>query len=403
MVQEKKGMLKRWNMVLIILTYSLVIFGTFLTRSGVLSSVHAFAESAIGPAFFIFIGVTFVASLALLISRWDSLKSENKLGSMFSREALFLLNNLLFISILVVCFWGVIFPLISELATGQKVTVGPLFYERATAPLWLGLLILMGVAPLSAYGRSSWKMLGASMWKPMIASLIVPIILYFQGMQIIGALVGYWIASFVLFVTVYEFWRGAMARRRRHGENLPTALAHLAGRNRRRYGGYIIHLGVVLMAFGIIGIEIFQSETQATLAQGEQLTLGRYVMTYDSLSQFDTQDGRNVARAVVTVYEDGEFVGKLYPRRDFYYASQQPMTIPGVRSTLEDDFYVLLVGWEPIAQAGATFKVYHNPLVNFVWLGGIVFIIGTLVAAWPDQERDSLRIRTSAKSSAAQA
>ena len=403
MVQEKKGMLKRWNMVLIILTYSLVIFGTFLTRSGVLSSVHAFAQSAIGPAFFIFIGVTFVGSLALLISRWDSLKSENQLGSMFSREALFLLNNLLFISILVVCFWGVIFPLISELATGQKVTVGPLFYERATAPLWLGLLILMGVAPLSAYGRSSWKMLGASMWKPMIASLIVPIFLYFQGMQIIGALFGYWIASFVLFVTVYEFWRGAMARRRRHGENLPTALAHLAGRNRRRYGGYIIHLGVVLMAFGIIGIEIFQSETQATLAQGEQLTLDRYVMTYDSLSQFDTPDGRNVARAVVAVYEDGEFVGKLYPRRDFYYASQQPMTIPGVRSTLEDDFYVLLVGWEPIAQAGATFKVYHNPLVNFVWLGGIVFIIGTLVAAWPDRDRDSLRIRTSAKSSYAQA
>jgi cytochrome c-type biogenesis protein CcmF len=322
---------------------------------------------------------------------------------MISREALFLLNNLLFISILVVCFWGVIFPLISELATGQKVTVGPLFYERATAPLWLGLLILMGVAPLSAYGRSSWKMLGSSMWKPMIASLIVPIFLYFRGMQIIGALFGYWIASFVLFVTVYEFWRGAMARRRRHGENLPTALAHLAGRNRRRYGGYIIHLGVVLMAFGIIGIEIFQSETQATLAQGEQLTLGRYVMTYDSLSQFDTPDGRNVARAVVAVYEDGEFVGKLYPRRDFYYASQQPMTIPGVRSTLEDDFYVLLVGWEPIAQAGATFKVYHNPLVNFVWLGGIVFIIGTLVAAWPDRERDSLRIRTSAKSSYAQA
>ena len=403
MVQEKKGMLKRWNMILIILTYSLVIFGTFLTRSGVLSSVHAFAQSAIGPAFFIFIGVTFVGSLALLISRWDSLKSENQLGSMFSREALFLLNNLLFISILVVCFWGVIFPLISELATGQKVTVGPLFYERATAPLWLGLLILMGVAPLSAYGRSSWKMLGASMWKPMIASLIVPIFLYFQGMEIIGALFGYWIASFVLFVTIYEFWRGAMARRRRHGENLPTALAHLAGRNRRRYGGYIIHLGVVLMAFGIIGIEIFQSETQATLAQGEQLTLDRYVMTYDSLSQFDTPDGRNVARAVVTVYEDGEFVGKLYPRRDFYYAAQQPMTIPGVRSTLEDDFYVLLVGWEPIAQAGATFKVYHNPLVNFVWLGGIVFIIGTLVAAWPDQERDSLRSRTSVRSSYAQA
>ena len=403
MVQEKKGMLKRWNMILIILTYSLVIFGTFLTRSGVLSSVHAFAQSAIGPAFFVFIGVTFVASLALFISRWDSLKSENRLGSMFSREALFLLNNLLFISILVVCFWGVIFPLLSELVTGQKVTVGPQFYERATAPLWLGLLLLMGVAPLSAYGRSTWKTLGASMWKPALASISLPILLYFWGLENIGALFGYWIASFVLFVTVYEFWRGTRARHQSKGESFPVALMHLAARNRRRYGGYIIHLGVVLMAFGIIGIEIFQTETQATLAQGEQLTLDRYVMTYDSLSQFDTPDGRNVARAVVSVYEDGQFVGELYPRRDFYYTTQQPMTIPGVRSTLEDDFYILLVGWEPIAQAGATFKVYHNPLVNFVWLGGLVFILGTLVAAWPDREGESLRTHTRSQPTYAQA
>ncbi len=158
----------------------------------------------------------------------------------------------------------------------------------------------------------------------------------------------------------------------------------------------MIHLGVVLMAFGIIGIEIFQSETQATLARGEQLTLGRYVMTYDALSQFDTPDGRNVARAVVSVYRDGKLVDELYPRKDFYYASQQPMTIPGVRSTMEDDFYVLLVGWEAIAQEGATFKVYHNPLVNFMWMGGLVFILGTMIAAWPDPDPQPVRRRVSA-------
>jgi cytochrome c-type biogenesis protein CcmF len=403
MVQEKKGMLKHWNMVLIILTYALVIFGTFLTRSGVLSSVHAFAQSAIGPLFFVFIGVTSVASLSLLINRWDILKSNNELGSMFSREALFLLNNLLFMGILVICFWGVIFPLVSELVTGQKVTVGPPFYERATGPLWLGLLLLMGVAPLSVYGRSSWKTLGRALWKPAAVSLLIPIGLMVSGLTHWAALLGYWMAGFVILVTLYEFWRGARARHVRHGENLLTALWRLGGRNRRRYGGYVIHLGVVLMAFGIIGIEMFQTETQATLARGEQLTLGRYVMTYDALSQFDTQDGRNVARAVVSVYRDGKYVDELYPRKDFYYSSQQPMTIPGVRSTLEDDFYVLLVGWEPIAVEGATFKVYHNPLVNFVWLGGIVFILGTAVAAWPEPELAPVKRRTPRRASTAKA
>ena len=403
MVQEKKGMLKRWNMVLIILTYALVIFGTFLTRSGVLSSVHAFAQSAIGPLFFAFIGVTSVASLSLLINRWDILKSDNELGSMFSREALFLLNNLLFMGILVICFWGVIFPLVSELVTGQKVTVGPPFYERATGPLWLGLLLLMGVAPLSAYGRSSWLTLGRALWKPAVVSLLIPVGLIVTGLTNWAALLGYWMAGFVIMVTVYEFWRGARARHVRHGENILTALWRLAGRNRRRYGGYVIHLGVVLMAFGIIGIEMFQTETQATLARGEQLTLGRYVMTYDALSQFDTQDDRNVARAVVSVYRDGKYVDELYPRKDYYYSSQQPMTIPGVRSTLEDDFYVLLVGWEPIAVEGATFKVYHNPLVNFVWMGGLIFILGTLVAAWPEPELATVKRRVPRRASTVKA
>jgi cytochrome c-type biogenesis protein CcmF len=387
MVQEKKGMLKHWNMVLIILTYALVIFGTFLTRSGVLSSVHAFAQSAIGPLFFGFIGITFLASLSLLIQRWDELRAENQLSSMLSRETLFLLNNLLFMGVLVVCFWGVIFPLISELFTGQKVTVGPPFYERATGPLWLGLLFLMGVAPLSVYGRTSWKTLGRNLWKPFALSLLVLVGLVVGRITAPGALLGYWFAALVTLVTLFEFWRGALARRRAQGESLHLALWRLAGRNRRRYGGYVIHLGVVLMALGIIGIEMFQTETQGTLAIGEQLSLGRYSIRYDGLTQFDKPDGRIIARAELSVYRDATEVAELFPRKDFYRDSQQSMTIPGVRSTMEDDFYVLLVGWEPIAREGATFKVYHNPLVNFLWLGGAVFVLGTIVAAWPDRER----------------
>ncbi len=401
MIQEKRGMLKHWNMILIILTYELVIFGTFLTRSGVLSSVHAFAQSAIGPVFFAFIGLTFIVSLSLLLRRWNDLKSETHMSSLLSREALFLLNNLLFIGILVVCFWGVLFPLISEIFTGQKVTVGPPFYERATGPLFAGLLLLMGVAPLAAWRYSSTKTLGRAMWKPFIASLVIVAVVIFGGIRSWAAILSFWLCAFVAAVTLYEFWRGALARHRRSGESFPVALWRLAGRNRRRYGGYIIHLGVVLMAIGIIGIEIFQSETQGTISQGEQISLGEYKITFNSLSVFDTADGRNVARAVIAVNKNGQFVGELYPRRDYYYESQQPMTIPGVRSTWEDDFYILLVDWQPISTAGATFKIYHNPLVNWLWLGGFVFIIGTLVAAWPDRDPERIRVRSSSSSYAA--
>jgi cytochrome c-type biogenesis protein CcmF len=403
MIQEKRGMLKRWNMVLIILTYSLVIFGTFLTRSGVLSSVHAFAQSAIGPLFFGFIGLTFIISLFLLQKRWADLKSETQMTSMLSREALFLLNNLLFMGILVVCFWGVIFPIISELVTGQKITVGPPFYERATAPLFAGLVLLMGIAPLAAWRHSTAKTLGRAMWKPFIASLLLGLGLpLLMGVYNWAALLGFWLCAFVVTVTLYEFWRGAQARHHRSGENLLLALWRLAGRNRRRYGGYIIHLGVVLMAIGIIGTELFQTETQGTIPQGGQITLGDYSLRYDSLAIFDTPDGRNVARAVVRVEKNGQYIGELHPRRDFFFEAQQPMTIPGVRSTWEDDLYVILVDWLPVSSQGATFKVYHNPLINWLWLGGLVFLLGTMVAAWPDKdpEAEPVRVRRSAAAGA---
>ena len=394
MIQEKRGMLKHWNMVLVILTYSLVIFGTFLTRSGVLSSVHAFAQSAIGPLFFAFIGLTFIVSMSLLLRRWDSLKASTHMNDMLSREALFLLNNLLFIGILVVCFWGVIYPLISELATGQKVTVGPPYYERATGPLFAGLLLLMGVAPLSAWGHSTIKTLGRNMWIPFLISLLGVILPLISGIRHWAALLGFWLSAFAAAVVIYEYFRGVMARRRRWGESVPVALWRLASRNRRRYGGYIIHIGVVLMAIGIIGIEIFQTETQGTIARGEQLTLGEYTMTYDGLQIWDTNDGRNVARALVSVTKNGNFVGELNPRRDFYFESQQPMTIPGVRSTWEDDLYIILIDWMPISSQGATFKIYQNPLVNWLWLGGFVFILGTLIAAWPDKDPELASQRT---------
>jgi cytochrome c-type biogenesis protein CcmF len=399
MIQEKRGQLKHWNMVLIILTYSLVIFGTFLTRSGVLSSVHAFAQSAIGPLFFVFIGITFTTSIALLIRRWPELRSETEMKSMLSREALFLFNNLLFISILVVCFWGVMFPLISELFTGQKVTVGPPFYERATAPLWATLLFLAGVAPFSAWGRSTVQTLGRSIWKSAMAALVVTLVLFVVYTRNIYALIGFLLIAFLLFATVQEFWRGTRARQKSQDESLFIAFTRLIARDRRRYGGYFVHLSIALMAVGILGIELFQSETQGTLSQGEQLDISGYTVEYRELASWDDMgEGVNYTRAVVDVYENGVYLGELHPRIDYYYDSQQNMTIPGNRSTLRDDLYILLVDWQPVSSMGATFKVYVNPLVNWLWLGSLLFLAGIVIAAWPDKdpEREAVRVRQSA-------
>jgi cytochrome c-type biogenesis protein CcmF len=410
MIQEKRGLLKHWNMILVILTYALVIFGTFLTRSGVLSSVHAFAQSAIGPAFFAFIGATFITSIALLIHRWPELRSETEMHSVLSREALFLLNNLLFISILVVCFWGVIFPLISELVTGQKVTVGPPFYNRATAPLFATLMLLMGIAPLSAWGHSTIRTLGRALWKSALLALLITAGIFATYTRNGFALIGFFLIAFVLLVTLQEFWRAAQARMRAQQENFFVALWTLIGRNRRRYGGYIIHISMMLMAIGILGIGFFQIQTQGTLPVDGSLRLGEYTIKYESIADFPGPDNRWVTRAVVGVYgATGNYLGEVHPRIDDYLiedptantalqdpqqraaVTQQRMTIPGERATLKDDLYVLLVDWQPATANGATFKIFVNPLVNWLWIGAIVFLFGILVAAWPDRDPETVR------------
>lgn len=403
MIQEKRGLLKHWNMILIILTYALVIFGTFLTRSGVLSSVHSFANSPIGPLFMAFVSLTLVASVALVIYRWPSLRAETEMKSMLSREALFLLNNLLFMSVLVICFWGVIFPLISELFTGQKVTVGPPFYERATAPIFAALMFLMGVAPLSAWGHSTVKTLGRAMWKSALIALVITTVLYFTYTQNYIALIAFFLIALVLLVTLQEFWRGARARQRAQGENIFTSLSRLMGRNRRRYGGYIIHISMMLMAIGILGIEIFQKETQGELAQGEELNIGGYTVQYREIASWDDAGkGVNFTRAVVDVFENGIYLGELSPRIDFYFDSQQNMTIPGNRSTFRDDLYILLVDWQPTSAMGATFKIFVNPLVNWLWIGSFLFLIGVIFAAWPDRDPAEESIRRPASKQAGQ-
>lgn len=385
-IQERRDMLKHWNMLLIIVTYSLVIFGTFLTRSGVLSSVHSFAQSAIGPAFFVYIAATFLLSTGLLLWRWQDLRSVRPIQSLLSREAMFLYVNLLFLSIAAICFWGVIYPLLSELLVGEKVTMGPPYYERATGPLFAALLFLMGIGPVSVWGRTRWEKLRTALWKPALVAGLGVAVLVARGMRSPGALLGFGLLFFTAAVTLQEFWRDTRARRAATKESWPVAFVRLLSRNPRRYGGYTIHLGVLFMALGIIGIEFFQFETQRTLAANQRVRIQEYEVEYVGLQVFNTNDGRQVARALLNVYKDGRKVGEIHPRQDFYILEQQPMTIPGVYGTWEKDLYVILVGWRPITSEGATFKFYSNPLVRWLWFGAWVFVLGTLIALWPHPE-----------------
>ncbi|KAF0109983.1 MAG: cytochrome c-type bioproteinis protein CcmF [Chloroflexi bacterium] len=385
MIQERRGIFKRWNVALIILTFCLVIFGTFLTRSGVLSSVHAFSQSAIGPLFFIFISIMFAGSLGLLLLRWGSLTTEGTIKSFFSRESLFLFNNLLFMAIFLICLTGVLFPLFSEIFTGQKVTVGPPFYKSATGPLFGALLLLMGIVPLSAWGSSTARNLGKEVWKPAVFSMLLPIGLLFAGMRQWGAVLALWLVSLVVIITLYDYARSVWIMAKTNHEGIWTAFNRLTSRNRRRYGGYIIHLGVVLMALGIIGIEFFQTQTQGTVKKGDSLQLAGYTLTYEDLNFDKTKVGIQVTQASISLSRNGKLLGHVYPSLEFYSESEQRVTIPGVRSTLEDDLYVILVDWLPVSAEGVTFKVFHNPLINWFWIGSIVFAIGALAALWPDR------------------
>lgn len=383
MIQEKRGMLKAWNFILIILTYSLILFGTFITRTGIIDSVHSFAKSALGPVFFAFIGFTFIGSISLLLRNLRQLKSENEIESFFSREAAFLFQNMLFLAVTFAVFWGTIFPMISEVVTGTKMTVGPPFFKKVAGPLFSVILLLMAIAPFVAWRRQKVSKLANALLWPFIISLIVSTAWVSFHSQHPASAFSLWMISFVWLSILWEFWRGIRARMKNKNENPLLALKRLIGRNHRRYGGYIVHLGVLMIAMGFIGDSFFKSETQGAISVGEELQIGRYTLRFDNLLQYPGSDGREILEASTSLFKDGEYIRRLLPRRDFFIVQNQPVSVPGVYSTLAEDVYVLLIGWEDIGKESSTFKIYVNPLINWTWIGGVVLVLGVLVAAMP--------------------
>jgi cytochrome c-type biogenesis protein CcmF len=382
MIQEKKGMLKVWNMSLVILTYALSIFGTFLTRSGVISSVHAFAESSLGMYFLLYLGAILIVAIALLIKRLPALQSDHRLESVISRESSFLFNNLFLVGMMFAVLWGTMFPVISEAIRGVKISVAAPFFNQVNVPLGLALLFLAGVCPLIAWRKASVRNLRRNFLYPLSLSFVVTALLYRAGIRHVVALISLSVCCFVFGTIVLEFYRGTRARRASTGGTVWQAFTSLVRRNRRRYGGYIIHFGVVLIFVGITGSAAYQIEEDVVLQPGERATVGQFTLQYDELRRM-IHPTYEAFIATVGVMRNGQAMTTMHPEKRLYFVQNQPTTEVALRTSLFEDLYIILAGFEP--SRIATFKVFINPLVAWMWVGGLIMVLGTVIAIWPER------------------
>ncbi|MDA1000019.1 MAG: heme lyase CcmF/NrfE family subunit [bacterium] len=381
-IQEKRGMLKVWNVSLIIMTYSLTIFGTFLTRSGIVSSVHAFADSPFGWAFLAYLLIVLAVSFGLVIWRLPLLKSEHEMESFFSREAGFLLNNVIFVGMTFSILWGTIFPIISEAVKGVKVTVGPPFFNQVNVPIGLLLILLMGAGPLFAWRKSSGLQLRKTFVYPGVVTLGILIVLISGGLRHVYAVLTFALCFFVLATIWLEYYRGVSARVRHQGEGLLHAIWDLTMRNKRRFGGYIVHLGMAILFVGVAASSAYQQVGEVRLRPGESFTLDGVRMKYVGLRQ-SVSDNYRSAFALLTVYREGRRVGDIEAEKRLYFTPPQPTTEAGIQRSLHSDVYAVFA--ETDEDGSASFKFLINPLINWVWFGGVIFTLGTIVCFLPER------------------
>jgi cytochrome c-type biogenesis protein CcmF len=406
MIQERRGMLRVWNVVLICITFLLTIFGTFLTRAGLISSVHSFAQSDIGVFFLWFMGIVTVVAGVLIYLRFGSLRSRGQMEALLSREAAFVINNWILLAIAAFVLVATTWPRISELLYDEEVTVGPPFFNRWMAPLGLSLLLLMGAAPLLAWRKTSGEALKKAFAFP-VGVLVVtaglhlalgrtlgfPAIVeddpFYPGivgviLQKLGSaapLVTVALVAFNFAVIGQEFWRGASARRRKHGEAWTEALARLVSKSRRRYGGYIVHAGVGLMFLGFTG-RAWEQEHETSMKPGDVHEIAGYQITYQG-PRMEVDNSKRMIFADLSVAHDGTALGTVSPARFIYKKSGQPTTEVSMLHRLRDDLYVVVGNVDPSSKK-ATFRFHVNPLVSFIWVGVLILMMGTSVSLWPE-------------------
>ncbi|RDI74944.1 Cytochrome c biogenesis factor [Gaiella occulta] len=391
MIQEKRGMLKVWNVVLVSLAFCLSLFGTFITRSGVITSVHSFAQSDIGPWFLAFIIIAVAFSVAMIMWRLPLLRSTTRLESLVSREAVFLYNNLLLVALCLTILWGVAWPLLSEAVRGQSVVVGRPYFDFFLRIFGLPLLLLMGIGPLIAWRRASVRgVLRTFTWPGAIAVGTGVVLLFLGAGSSIPGLVAYTFSAFVLAAIGLEFVRGTRARRALSRESWPVALASLLSHNRRRYGGYVVHAAIVLLAIGIAGSSAYDSVSEGRLSRGQALSVGGYTVTYQGLKERDTDHATEV-RAQLAVQRDGKSLGLLEAGKNSYKVAgpdPQVSSEVGVRSDYSTGEDLFVIAEQINSDGSVYFRIFVKPLVNLIWLAGIVFVLGSLVALWPDAREE---------------
>ena len=388
-IQEKKGMLKTWNMILILLTFTLCIFGTFLTRSGVMSSVHSFAVSDLGPVFLGFIVLILVVCISLILVRLPILKSEKRIESFTSRESGFLFNNVIFIVICFAVFWGTIFPVLSEAVRGEKITVGAPFFNQVNVPIGLLLLLFTGIGPLLAWRRTSNQAFVRNFTLPILTGLIVFIACFFLEIRN-TTLVSFPLVGFVLTAILTEFQRGIRSRTARFNESFYTALKTLISKNRSRYGGYIVHLGIVFMFIGFSG-NAFDSELEFALKKGEVKEFDGYNFELVSIKPVERPNHMAWIAALNVWNIQHQLVTTLFPEKRVYFHrdpnpdKRQPHSELDIHTTLNKDIYSIFSGIDTDQQI-AYLKIMINPLVWWVWFGGYVLVFGTMISLWPAKD-----------------
>ena len=394
MIQEKRGMLRVWNVLLVVLAFSLSLFGTFLTRSGVLSSIHSFTESSIGPWFLGFICIVVLSSLALVFARLPLLRARTRLESLVSREATFLYNNLLLVALTLTILWGVAYPILHEAVLGESRIVGAGYYNFFLRVFGLPLLLLMGIGPLVAWRRASLRSLGASFALPAGLALVTGAVLLALGAgSSIPGLVAYTFSTFVLGSIALEFVRGTRARRALSGGSWPVAFSALVARNRRRYGGYVVHAAIVMLAIGIVGSSAYDTVREGKLVRGDSLTVGDYKLTYRSLDERAAANATEI-RAVLDVERGGKALGTVAAGKNAYTAERQVSNEVGIRSDLVTGEDLFVIAEQVNADGSVYIRAFVKPLVNVIWLAGLIFVLGALITLWPDaREQRRLAVR----------
>jgi cytochrome c-type biogenesis protein CcmF len=389
MIQERRRTLKLWNLTLIILTFGLTIFGTFLTRSGILSSVHSFTQGAIGIFFFSFISLVLLFAFSLLAWRSDRLKSRGELDSVVSRESTFLLNNLFLVAAAFTVFFGTIFPLLSEAVRGVKVSVGAPFFNLVNIPIFLSLLFLMGVGPLIAWRRASKENLKRNFLRPVLLGIIAAAGAWMLGVANALVLTTFALVVFVIATIILDFYRATRARLR-NGETLFPAMGRLLLRQNRRYGGFVVHLGVLMIALGVAGSQAWSIQREVTLQRGESAQLGRYHVRFESLSASEESNHFKVT-GTFRITNNQHPAATLYPAKKFYPREQTPIAYVDYRLGFIEDLYLVL---GEFARDGsqATIKIQVNRLVSWLWIGGLILTIGAAIALLPDR-RSGIGVR----------